>query len=70
MAQQCDELEVPERILKQAAVVFGGIDRARNWMGTPRNCFAGRSPIEMLKTHQGAEAVEEMLGQIDEGMFA
>ena len=30
----------------------------------------GRSPIQMLATEPGGRLVEEMLIQIDEGMFA
>jgi uncharacterized protein (DUF2384 family) len=32
--------------------------------------FDGRTPFEMLQTETGGRLVEEMLTQVDEGMFA
>jgi len=58
------------RILARAQAVMGDQASALNWLRAPKNRFAGRAPIEMLSTEPGGRLVEEMLIQIDEGMFA
>ncbi|SRR6266571_435917 len=58
------------RILARAQAVFGGETPALNWLRAPKRRFEGRPPIQMLSTETGGRLVEEMLIQIDEGMFA
>ncbi len=58
------------RILATAQAVWGDEEAALKWMRTPKRRFEGRSPMEMLSTETGGRLVEEMLVQIDEGMFA
>ena len=58
------------RILARAQGVFGDKTPALSWLRTPKKRFEGRSPIQMLSTETGGRLVEEMLIQIDEGMFA
>jgi putative toxin-antitoxin system antitoxin component (TIGR02293 family) len=58
------------RILARAQAVMGERDAALRWMRTPKRRFKGKSPLEMLSTEPGGRLVEEMLIQIDEGIFA
>lgn len=58
------------RVLATAEAVWGSEETALNWLRTPKNRFDGRSPMQMLSTEAGGRMVEEMLVQIDEGMFA
>lgn len=58
------------RILARAESTFGNAAKALAWMREPKRRFEGRTPIEMLATEAGGRLVEEMLVQIDEGMFA
>jgi putative toxin-antitoxin system antitoxin component (TIGR02293 family) len=58
------------RILARAESVWGGQDAALRWLREPKRRFEGRSPLDMLSTETGGRLVEEMLIQIDEGMFA
>lgn len=58
------------RILARAQSTFGDSPKALLWMREPKRRFQGRTPIEMLATEAGGRLVEEMLIQIDEGMFA
>ncbi|HKW74382.1 MAG TPA: antitoxin Xre/MbcA/ParS toxin-binding domain-containing protein [Terriglobales bacterium] len=58
------------RVLATAEAVWGGEEAALNWLRTPKGRFDGRTPMEMLSTETGGRMVEEMLLQIDEGMFA
>lgn len=41
--------------------------RALNWLRNPR--LDGRTPLSLLKTDAGSRIVEELLIQIDGGMF-
>lgn len=58
------------RVLAKAGTVLGEDKSALAWLRSPKKRFQGRSPIEMLATEPGGRLVEEMLIQIDEGMFA
>ena len=67
---ESDKLARLIRVFDQAVTVFGDRDRARNWLNKPKKRFEERTPLQMLRTEVGGRMVEEMLGQIDEGMFA
>jgi len=58
------------RISALAETVFGDPAQALRWLRKPKQRFEGRTPLELLATETGARLVEEMLYQIDEGMFA
>jgi putative toxin-antitoxin system antitoxin component (TIGR02293 family) len=57
------------RILSTAETVYGSRERALGWLRRPHPRLAGRSPISLVKTDTGSRIVEELLTQIDEGMF-
>ena len=57
------------RVLSQAESVYESRDRALAWLRRPNPRLRGRTPLEMLKTDTGSRLVEELLVQIDEGMF-
>ncbi len=58
------------RILARAESTFGDSESALDWVRQPKERFAGKSPIQMMSTETGGRLVEQMLLQIDEGMFA
>ena len=58
------------RVLGRAECVWGSHDAALRWLRSPKQRFEGRSPLDMLSTEAGGRLVEQMLIQIDEGMFA
>jgi len=58
------------KILARAQLVMGDEASALDWLRTPKRRFEGRSPIQMLSTEAGGRLVEQMLIQIDQGMFA
>lgn len=67
---ESDKLARLVRVFDQAVSVFGEIEQARRWLNKPKRRFDARTPLQMLRTDFGGRMVEEMLGQIDEGMFA
>jgi putative toxin-antitoxin system antitoxin component (TIGR02293 family) len=67
---ESDKLARLVRVFDQAVSVFGDVEQARKWLNKPKKRFDERTPLQMLRTDFGGRMVEEMLGQIDEGMFA
>src|SRR5579863_2951127 len=57
------------RVLSLAESVYGSRERALGWLRRPHPRLDGRAPLSLLKTDTGSRIVEELLVQIDEGMF-
>ncbi|MBZ5570449.1 MAG: DUF2384 domain-containing protein [Acidobacteriia bacterium] len=57
------------RVLSQAESLYESRERALAWLRRPNPRLWGRAPLELLKTDAGSRIVEELLVQIDEGMF-
>ncbi len=56
-------------VIKNAERVFGDKDKAHRWLRSSRPQFSGQTPLSMLATELGSRMVENILGQIDHGMF-
>jgi len=69
-SDESDKLARLIRVFDHAVSVFGDAERAREWLGKPKKRFDLRTPMQMLRTDLGGRMVEEMLGQIEHGMFA
>jgi putative toxin-antitoxin system antitoxin component (TIGR02293 family) len=57
------------RVLSLAESVYGSRERALSWLRKPHARLDGRTPLSLLKTDTGSRIVEELLLQIEEGMF-
>jgi len=57
------------RVLSLAESVYGSRQRALTWLRKPHARLDGRTPLSLLKTDTGSRIVEELLVQVDEGMF-
>jgi len=57
------------RALALAESVYGSRERALGWLREPHPRLEGRTPLSLLRTDTGSRIVEELLIQIDEGMF-
>jgi len=67
---ESDRLVRVARLYELGVKIFGNPDKARRWLSKPKRRFDGRSPLLMMRTSLGGIGVEEMLYQIDEGVFA
>src|SRR6516164_1392994 len=67
--EESDRVVRVTRVLSLAGSVYAGRERALAWLRKPHPRLDGRSPFSLLKTDTGARIVEELLVQIDEGMF-
>jgi putative toxin-antitoxin system antitoxin component (TIGR02293 family) len=68
-AEETDRLVRVIRVLALAFDVFGSNEKALLWLRTPDDRLDNRSPMSMLHTEAGGRLVEEMLWQIDEGVY-
>ena len=68
--EESDRLARVARLWEYALQVFGNPDKARRWLTKPKIRFEERTPVQVMRTGAGGDAVEEMLGQIEEGYFA
>jgi len=57
------------RVLARTEAVYGSRERALGWLRRANPRLEGRTPLLLLKTDTGSRMVEELLVEIDEGMF-
>lgn len=58
------------RVIERAEDVFEDQDAARDWLKSANASLSGETPMSMLDTEFGAEAVMDTLGRIEHGVFA
>ncbi len=58
------------RVFAAAKQVLGSEDKARRWMLKPSRALGGETPLHLLDTDIGANAVFDELGRIEHGVFA
>ncbi len=57
-------------ILSRASVLFGSQDKGEAWLQRPAIGLNQHTPLELLSTTAGSEAVEEYLGRMEHGVYA
>lgn len=57
------------RIVALAENIFGDLEKALLWLRSPDERIENRNPLNMLHTESGGRLVENMLWQIDEGIY-
>jgi len=67
---ESDKLARVIRLYDRAAAAFGDPAKARHWLRNRKLRFAERTPLQTMRTELGGRMVDEMLGQIEHGMFA
>jgi putative toxin-antitoxin system antitoxin component (TIGR02293 family) len=67
---ESDRLARVARLYGVAVGIFGNPEKAKHWLSKPKHRFDERTPLSMMRTELGGRGVEEMLYQIDEGVFA
>lgn len=58
------------RVIQRAEEVFEEPDSARDWLKSANISLGGETPMSLLDTEIGAEAVMDTLGRIEHGVFA
>ena len=57
------------RHISQAEAVQASRERALEWLRRPMSRLKYRAPLDLMRTDTGARIVEDLLVQVDEGMF-
>jgi putative toxin-antitoxin system antitoxin component (TIGR02293 family) len=58
------------RLLRQAAELFGDVDKARAWLKHPQYGLGGAVPLDYAETEIGAREVENLLGRMKYGVYS
>lgn len=67
--EESDRVLRVTRVLSQAETIYGSRERALAWLRRAHPRLDGRTPLSLLHTDTGSRIVEDLLVQIDEGMF-
>ncbi len=67
---ESDRLARFQRLYVHAATTFGDEEAARLWLGTPALAFNWETPLDYADTEIGAQAVENLLGRLEYGVFS
>ncbi len=68
-AQESDKVVRFSRLLKQAADLFGSVERGRAWLKFPQRGLGGAVPLDYAQTEVGALEVERLLGRIQYSVY-
>lgn len=58
------------RIFVRAVDVLGSAEKAKIWLQRENRALGGLAPISMLDADIGAQAVEDVLGRIEHGVYS
>jgi putative toxin-antitoxin system antitoxin component (TIGR02293 family) len=68
--EESDRLFRVVRMYELAVKVYGDREDGREWLLGKKKRFDEKTALSMLRSEAGEQAVEELLYQIDEGVFA
>jgi putative toxin-antitoxin system antitoxin component (TIGR02293 family) len=68
--EETDRMLRVARIIALAEQVFGNHEKALIWLRQTDERIKNRAPLSMLHTESGGRLVENMLWQIDEGVYS
>lgn len=68
-AHESDRVVRLARLFGLAAEALEGGDNARAWLTSPQFGLGGEVPLEHAGTEVGAREVEDLLGQIEHGVY-
>ncbi|MDP2292432.1 MAG: DUF2384 domain-containing protein [Actinomycetota bacterium] len=67
---ESDRLARLHRLVRRATRVLGGAEEGRTWLTTSQRALQHRTPLDVAATEVGAEAVFQLLGRIEHGVFS
>lgn len=67
---ESDRLLRAARVFEMTVQLFeGDTAAARRWLETPQSDLDGMSPLEFASTEIGARCIEDLIGQLEHGVF-
>lgn len=67
--EETDRVVRVARIVSLAEQVFKNHEKGLAWLRTPDERMQGRTPLSLLHTESGGRVVENLLWQIDDGVY-
>ncbi len=67
---ESDHLYRVARVAALAEDVFGSPDQAESWLKEPNPALGHVSPLSLLDTDDGTQAVTDILGRIEHGVYS
>ena len=58
------------RLYRKASHIFGGVEKAKEWVKSPIPALAGERPEDLLDTFEGRRWVSQTLSKIEFGEFS
>ena len=58
------------RLFRQAAELFGNVEKGRAWLKHPQHGLGGAVPLDYAETEIGAREVEDLLGRMKHGVYS
>ncbi len=68
--EESERLYRVQRLFEKALDVFGSLELTRKWLKEKAYGLGDVSPLEFARTEVGAREVENLLGQIEHGVFS
>jgi putative toxin-antitoxin system antitoxin component (TIGR02293 family) len=68
-----DESERVARLMRvyvRAVEVLADEEKAKGWLARPLRVLGGKTPLSLMASDQGAREVEQVLGRLENGVFA
>lgn len=68
-----DESERVARLMRvyiRAVDVLSSEQKAKGWLAKPLQVLGGKAPLSLMASEQGAREVEQVLGRLENGVFA
>ncbi|HZZ20668.1 MAG TPA: antitoxin Xre/MbcA/ParS toxin-binding domain-containing protein [Opitutaceae bacterium] len=68
-----DESERVARLMRvyvRAVDVLTDEEKAKGWLESPLSILGGKTPLSLMVSEQGAREVEQVLGRLENGVFA
>ena len=70
-SEESERLLRLSRIFEKAVVLFeGNVDAAIAWLRRPKRALGDKSPLAYSRTEVGARQVEDLIGALEQGVFA
>jgi uncharacterized protein (DUF2384 family) len=65
-----DQITVALEVAARAGQVFGDAEKAIDWLNWRNPALRNHTPLETLTLPHGRQDIENLLGQIESGIFA
>jgi putative toxin-antitoxin system antitoxin component (TIGR02293 family) len=70
-SEESERLLRLSRIFEKAVALFeGNVDAAVAWLRRPKRALGDKSPLIYSRTEVGARQVEDLIGALEQGVFA